>query len=137
MTSKRSYSELLKLKTFADRFEYLKLTGTDSDSEFGIARSIGQPFYRSEEWKKCRRDVIVRDNGCDLGIPGYEIHHEILVHHINPLTIFDFEMQTENLMSLENLITTTKETHNAIHYGSHPPSSKILVVREPGDTKLW
>lgn len=133
----RRYSELSLLSTFEDRFEYLKLDGSVGRSTFGFDRYINQGFYRSREWKNTRSRVISRDNGCDLGIPGYEIHVELLVHHMNPMIPDDIINGEEWILNPDFLITTTKRTHNAIHYGDRSLLPKVTTQRSAGDTKLW
>ena len=133
----RTYSELERFKTFEERFEYLKLGGQVGQSTFGFDRHINQRFYQSPEWKQIRNYVIVRDNGCDLGILGYEIHTDILVHHINVLGVDDLIHGEDWVLDPEYLITTTKMTHNAIHYGDSSLLPKPTKERSPGDTKLW
>lgn len=133
----RRYSELRQLHTFEERFDYLKLGGSVGQSTFGFERYINQSFYRSRQWKTVRQDVIVRDNGCDLGISGREIFQDLLVHHMNPMIPDDIIDGREWILNPEFLITTTKETHNAIHYGSDSPYPVVIVDRQPGDTKLW
>ncbi len=133
----RSYSELRRFQTFEDRFEYLSIRGEVGKATFGFDRWINQAFYRSREWKQARDYVIVRDDGCDLGIPGYEIRSQLLVHHMNPITSEDLECGEEWVIDPEFLITTTHRTHNAIHYGDSSLLIKPLVERRPGDTKLW
>lgn len=138
MITNRSYRELRHLKTFEERFEYLALKGIVGEDTFGFDRIFNQRFYRSVEWKRARDEVIIRDNACDLGIEGYEIHGRLLVHHIVPITMDDIRNQTDRLLDLDNLITVTHATHNAIHYGD--PSLLVkpsLVQRTAGDTKLW
>jgi hypothetical protein len=137
MTATKTYTELRRLPTFEERFEYLKLGGSVGHATFGFDRYLNQRFYRSHEWKRARDAVIVRDNGCDLGISGREIHHEILIHHVNPMTVDDVIHGEEWLIDPEFLITTTKTTHNAIHYGSDIQTPPVVIVRQPGDTKLW
>ena len=134
----RTYSELVQLPTFKERFKYLSLDGTVGRETFGYDRYINQKFYKSPEWKRLRDFLIVRDNGCDLALDGFEIFGKILIHHLNPITKNDILNQTEFLMNPEYLVCTTFDTHNAIHYGD----SKLLrqpsyVERRPGDTKLW
>ncbi len=133
----RRYSELRKFTTFEDRYEYLRLGGGVGDSTFGFDRQLNQGFYRSREWRQVREYVIIRDSGCDLGVPGYEIHTDLLVHHINPMTVDDIIHGEEWILSPEFLITTTQATHNAIHYGDHTLLAKPHVERHGGDTKLW
>lgn len=133
----RSYTELSRLHTLDDRFRYLKLIGFVGDQTFGYERYINQNFYTSKQWKRIRDHVIVRDNGCDLGIDGYEIHDRILIHHMNPMTVDDIVQGNEDILDPEFLITTTHQTHNAIHYGDKNQLPRALVERRPGDTKLW
>lgn len=133
----RSYSELERLPSFVDRFRYLALSGHVGASTFGHERWLNQQFYRSREWRRARDFVIVRDNGCDLGMEGHEIHDQILVHHINPLTVADIEESRYTLLDPENLICTKHRTHNAIHYGDESLLPQPVVSRRPGDTKLW
>lgn len=137
MTKIRSYSELSTLHTFDERFEYLKLGGSVGRSTFGFDRWVNQKFYASYHWKRARDQVIVRDMGCDLGILGYEIHVEILIHHMNPISLDDITHGEEWIIDPEYLITTTKTTHNAIHYGSNSLIPKVTLERTPDDTKLW
>jgi hypothetical protein len=137
MTTVKSYSELRRFDTFDERFEYLKLNGQVGRSTFGFDRHINQRFYMSYEWKYAREQVILRDNGCDLGIPGYEINVEILIHHMNPMNVDDILHGEEWIFDPDFLITTTKNTHNAIHYGVENPYPRVVVARNPNDTKLW
>lgn len=133
----RCYSELRRLETFEDRFDYLSLAGRVGEATFGFDRWVNQQFYASREWKLARADVIARDLGCDLGIPGYEIHFGLLIHHMNPLTVEDLENGEEWIVDPEFLITTTKRTHNAIHYGDRNLLPRVVIARQPGDTRLW
>jgi len=137
MTIIRSYSELKRLNTFEERFEYLRLHGDVGRSTFGFDRYLNQRFYKSYEWKSVRDHVIVRDNGCDLGVNGYEIHTGALIHHINPLAVDDIIHNELWIFDPEYLITTTQRTHNAIHYSDVSLLPKVVVAREKGDTKLW
>ena len=140
MTKKniRTYSELSKLKTFRERYEYLKLDGTVGEETFGFDRYINQMFYKSEEWKRIRNYVITRDNGCDLGIPDRKIVDSvILVHHMNPITKEDIFNKNEILLDPEYLITTIKPTHDAIHYGDESLLADDLVIRSKNDTCPW
>jgi hypothetical protein len=137
MTSYRTYSELSQYDTFEDRFKYLKMNGEVGRSTFGFDRWLNQKFYASYLWKMARRDVIIRDSGCDLGIPGYEIHSAILIHHINPILIDDIIHGEEWIIDPEYLITTTSMTHNAIHFGDDRLLPKVVLERSPNDTKLW
>ena len=132
----RTYSELIKLDTFAERFEYLKLTGIVGKETFGYDRYLNQLLYHSDDWHRTRNFVIIRDNGCDLGIPGMEIKGRIIVHHMNPITEQDILQHSDLLLDPEFLICTGMNTHNAVHYGD----DSILNAwrpREAGDTKLW
>jgi hypothetical protein len=133
----RSYSELRRLITFEERYEYLNLRGSVGEQTFGFDRWMNQQFYRSREWKLARDEAIVRDHGCDLGMPGYDIHHGLLVHHMNPLTELDLISGEESIIDPEYLITTTHRTHNAIHYGDATLLPRAPVKRAPGDTTLW
>jgi hypothetical protein len=137
MTMNRSYSELRKFTEFEDRFEYLKLNGDVGRSTFGFDRYINQMFYASYEWKRVRRVVILRDNGCDLGVPGYEINNGLLIHHINPIAVDDIIHGESWISDPEYLITTTQNTHNAIHFGNDKLLPKVVLERNPNDTKLW
>ena len=132
----RTYEELIKLTTFEERFNYLKLSSRVSEITFGFDRYLNQQFYKSNEWRKVRRDIIARDMGCDLGLQGYEIlGKKIIIHHMNPIKIKDIRDVTEYLLNYNYLITTCLNTHNAIHYSEACPS--IVTERTPGDTKLW
>lgn len=134
----RTYSELSKLKTFRERYEYLKLDGTVGEETFGFDRYINQMFYKSEEWKRIRNYVITRDNGCDLGIQDRKIIDSvILVHHMNPITKEDIINKNEMLLDPEYLITTIKPTHDAIHYGDESLLAEDLVIRSKNDTCPW
>lgn len=134
----RTYSELSKLKTFRERYEYLKLDGTVGEETFGFDRYINQMFYKSEEWKRIRNYVITRDNGCDLGIQDRKIVDSvILVHHMNPITKEDIINKNEILLDPEYLITTIKPTHDSIHYGDESLLAEDLVIRSKNDTCPW
>lgn len=132
----KTYSEMARYSAFEDRFEYLKLGGVLGNETFGFDRHINQAFYTSREWRRVRQQVIVRDNGCDLGVLGFEIHVDLLVHHINPMTPEDIVHDEEWIFNPEYLITTSKSTHNAIHFGTGI-LRRPFVERRPGDTKLW
>lgn len=136
MTKVRKYSELRHMHTFEERFKYLELRGAVGRSTFGYDRWINQRFYTSTEWRTLRNAVIVRDAGCDLGIPGREIHGRLLIHHMNPITLEDFKHGNDAILDLDNLIAVTHETHNAIHYGDISLVA-TYVERRPGDTLLW
>lgn len=133
----RTYSELSRLNTFEDRYQYLKLNGAVGEETFGFDRFINQNFYKSPEWKAVRDFVIVRDNGCDLGIEGYEIRGKIFIHHINPILPKDIETRSEFLLDPEYLISTTHSTHNAIHYGDESLLIKTPIGRSKNDTCPW
>lgn len=133
----RTYTELSKLKTYEERFSYLQLKGLVGESTFGFDRYLNQTLYRSPKWKAARDAVIIRDNGCDLGIEGYEIHGKILVHHMNPITVEDIENDSEDLYNPEYLITTVHNTHNAIHYGDESLLIKAPIERSKYDTCPW
>lgn len=133
----RSYSELIALPTFEERFEYLKLNGRVGKDTFGFDRYLNQTFYRSSKWKSIRDQVIIRDNGCDLGIYGYDITGRILIHHMNPITMDDIEKESDFLLDPEYLICTTHNTHNAIHYGNDNLTIKLPMERTPNDTCPW
>ena len=134
----RTYSELEKLSTFEERFRYLSLKGIVCEETFGFDRWINQRFYRSQEWRQIRDYVIVRDSGCDLGIPGREISSRIIIQHMNPIRIKDIQDNTQFLLDPEFLITTTENTHNAIHYGNESMLIPVApVVRKPNDTCPW
>jgi hypothetical protein len=133
----RRYSELRHLATFEERFEYLSLRGQVGESTFGYDRWMNQAFYRSREWQLARSAAIARDQGCDLGIPGYDIHHGLLVHHMNPMSELDLVSGEEAIIDPEFLITTTQRTHNAIHFGDASLLIRAPVERRPGDTTLW
>ena len=134
-TTIRTYNELRQLKTFDERYEYLRLNGKVSDLTFGFDRYLNQMFYKSYAWKNTRRDIIVRDLGCDLGMEGYEIYKSIIIHHMNPICVDDILDNTDYLLNPNYLITTCLNTHNAIHYGKRSPN--IIVERSRGDTCPW
>jgi len=133
----RSYSELSKLKTFNQRFDYLVLFGIVGHSTFGTDRYLNQKFYRSREWRKARNDVIVRDCGCDLGILGREIYDRIYVHHMNPVTVDDIYEHYDLLIDPEFLICTSFNTHQAVTFGDRNHLLRLPRERSKGDTKLW
>lgn len=133
----RTFTELSRLQTFEERFRYLALNGSVGRATFGFDRYINQQFYRSRQWKTIRNHVIARDEGCDLGMRGYEIYDRILIHHINPIAKEDIIEGVEDILEPEFLITTTHQTHNAIHYGDENLIPKALIERRPGDTALW
>lgn len=134
----RIYSELKALTTFEERFEYLRLNGEVGKETFGFDRYINQLFYqRSQEWKKIRDHIILRDNGCDLGIEGYEIWGRPIVHHMNPISVEDIETVSEYLLNPEYLILTSHSTHNAIHYGDEKLIATSPIERTKNDTCPW
>lgn len=136
-TLSKSFTELSKWGAFEDRLEYLRLGQGVGQATFGFDRYVNQHFYTSLEWQQVRNYVIVRDDGCDLGVPGYEVHVEILIHHMNPMRLEDIVSHADWILDPEYLITTTHTTHNAIHYGSKSPYPDVVPARRPGDTKLW
>lgn len=133
----RTYSELSELNTFEKRYQYLRLKDVVGQETFGFDRFINQIFYKSKEWKAIRDYVIVRDNGCDLGINGREIYGKILIHHMNPISKKDVESGSRFLLDPEYLISTTHDTHNAIHYGDESLLIKVPIERSKYDTCPW
>lgn len=134
----RTYTELSQLKTFEERFEYLSLNGQVGKDTFGFDRIFNQKFYKSREWLSIRSHVIVRDNGCDLGVEGHEIYgNRILIHHMNPISLEDIEQNTAFLLNPEYLITTIHSTHNAIHYGDSSLLVMAPIERSRNDTCPW
>ena len=133
----RTYSELIILPTFEERYEYLRLDGRVGEETFGFDRWLNQTFYKSEEWLSMRDKIIVRDNGCDLGIPGRDIYSRILIHHMNPITKEDILRRSDILLNPEYLICVTPNTHRAIHYGNENLLMKDLIERRPNDTCPW
>ena len=133
----RTYSELIQLPTFEERFEYLKLDGRVGAETFGFDRYLNQAFYKSDEWLSIRDYVITRDNGCDLGVEGYEIYGRIIIHHMNPITKEDILQRSKFLIDPEYLITTIKRTHDAIHYSDSNLLVKAPIERSKNDTCLW
>ena len=135
----RCYSELVQLHTFEDRFKYLSLLGTVGNETFGFDRYLNQKFYKSVEWKHIRNFVIVRDNGCDMGLRDYPIGGKIMIHHMNPVSTDDLESSRwDDLLNPEFLISVSMDTHNAIHYGDEKILNKVDVVeRTAGDTIPW
>lgn len=131
----KTYSKLIKLKSFEERFEYLKLSSFISELTFGSKRFLNQALYSSDRWKKIRGEIIIRDNGCDLGMDGYDLIGRIYIHHLNPITIEDIRHGRSCVFDPENLICCSMDTHNRLHFGSEPPKS--LVARRPNDTCPW
>lgn len=133
----RCYSELIEIPTFEERFRYLQLNGSVGKDTFGFDRYLNQAFYQSKEWKRVRDFVILRDNGCDLGVDGYTIYSKVLIHHMNPITAKDIATMSNYLMNPEYLICVSHTTHNAIHYGDESLIPKGPIVRTPNDTCPW
>lgn len=133
----RTYSELIKLPTFEERYAYLRLGGRVGEATFGFDRYLNQMFYKSDEWLAIRDKVIVRDNGCDLGIEGREIESSILIHHMNPISKKDILERSDFLLNPEYLICTIKNTHDAIHYGDENLLIKDPIERRKNDTCPW
>lgn len=133
-----SYSELIKRSTFLGRFRYAALSANVGDATFGHSRPLNQRFYMSNEWKRARDLVIIRDDGCDLGVPGYQIMGRLLVHHLNPLVPDDIlHFNEDRLFNPENLICVSERTHNAIHFGDENGLESPIIERRPGDTRPW
>lgn len=137
MNSLRTYSELITIPTFRERYKYLRIGGAVGRETFGYDRYLNQVLYKSYKWRKVRDAVIIRDNGCDLGVDGYEIHGKILVHHMNPITLADIEANEEFLFDPELLICVTHNTHNAIHYGDDSLLITSPIQRSKNDTCPW
>lgn len=133
--SLKTYKYLNRLKTFEERFEYLKLSGSIAEQTFGSKRFLNQALYASDKWKKVRGEIIIRDNGCDLGMDGYELIGRIYIHHLNPITIDDVRYGRNCVFDPDNLICCSMDTHNRLHFGTEPP--KPLVARQPNDTCPW
>jgi len=133
----RTYSELMRLKSFEDRFEYLRLRGSVGQATFGYDRYLNQLLYTSGRWRSTRRDIIIRDNGCDLGVEGYDIKSRIIIHHINVITIEDIEEDRDWIYDPEFLISTSDNTHKAIHYSDESLLPKLPIVRRKNDTCPW
>lgn len=133
----RTYSKMIRIPTFNERFAYLKLGGVVGESTFGFERYLNQEFYRSAAWRTARRDVIARDLGCDLAVEGHEIHDRVYVHHMNPMRADDIVHGNRDILDPEYLICVSLLTHNAIHYGDESLLPKPMVIRRPGDTTPW
>lgn len=136
-TKIRTYSELILLPTFEERYRYLKLEGSVGIATFGFDRYLNQTLYRSPEWKRFRREIIIRDNGCDLAMEDYDIHGRILIHHIDPLTPDDVIRRDPKIFDPENVICVSHNTHNAIHYGDEELLITEPIVRTQNDTCPW
>lgn len=133
----RTYTELLMFPTFRERFRYLKLKGAVGEDTFGYDRYLNQGFYHSDEWRSIRDRVILRDEGCDLGIPGREIGGRVIIHHMNPISVSDIVHATDILIDPEYLICCSHDTHNAIHYSDESLLMPENVERFPFDTCPW
>lgn len=134
----RTYSELVSIPSFEERYQYLRLLGAVGEETFGFDRIFNQMFYRSGEWKRVRKQIILRDNGCDLAFPGREIRYEpIIIHHLNPITIDDIQEKTDYLLNPEYLICCRDKMHRAIHYGDESLLNLNAVERRPNDTCPW
>ena len=129
----RTYSELITIPTFEERFEYLQLKGSVGKDTFGYDRYLNQVLYRSPEWKRLRNQIIIRDGGCDLACDGYDIYDKVLIHHLNPITVEDVLTRSRKVFDPDNLVCVTHNTHNAIHYGD----SDLLVTGTKNDTCPW
>lgn len=137
MKMSRTYSELITLPTFVERFKYLKLDGFIGRETFGFKRWINQELYHCDKWLKFRDKIIIRDNGCDLGVPGYDIYGSVLIHHLNPVTYEDILNQNPCVFDPENAVCTQLKTHNAIHYGNNSLLISSPIERSPNDTCPW
>jgi len=133
----RSYRELRRLRTFEERFQYLDLRGVVGNTTFGFERYLNQVLYHSSDWRRTRDGIIIRDNACDLGIDGREIFDSILVHHLNPITIENIERGDDCVYDPDNLICTSHNTHNALHFGGESSLIRLPKLRSKGDTLLW
>jgi hypothetical protein len=133
----RTYTELQRLRTFEERYKYLQLRGVVGESTFGFDRYLNQLLYSAGRWKRTRDKIIIRDNACDLGMDGYDIHNKILVHHMNPITMEDIELERDTVYDPEFLICTCMDTHNAIHFGDESLLPKLPVQRKRNDTCPW
>lgn len=134
---RKSYRELIHLPTFKERYDYLRLGGRVGHATFGFDRYLNQAFYRSREWKRLRNDIIVRDESCDLAMPGHEIFGRVIIHHINPISPADIERSLDCVFDPDNLICTSHQTSNAIHYGDASLLAVMPEERRRGDTTLW
>lgn len=141
MTTIRTYSELIEIPSFRERFEYLKLGSSVGAETFGVERYLNQVFYRSKEWKQVRDLVLIRDSfdgcPCDLAHPDHPVYGRVIIHHLNPITIEDIERKSKYLLDPEYLITTIDRTHNAIHYSSYDLLPQEYIPRHPNDTCPW
>ena len=137
MTGVKTYSELITIPTFLERFRYLKIGGQVGKETFGYDRYLNQILYKSSEWRSFRRDIVLRDNGCDLACEGYEIYGKILIHHIEPITVEDILRRDPKVFDPENAISTSLNTHNAVHFGDESLLIMELIERKPYDTCPW
>jgi hypothetical protein len=133
----RNYTEFRRLRTFEERYKYLKLDGVVGASTFGFDRYLNQMLYRSKRWKRTRDDIIVRDRACDLGIGDYEIHSRIFIHHMNPILVDEFDIDNDIFYDPEFLICVSFDTHNAIHFGDEKLLPQLPVERKRNDTCPW
>lgn len=133
----RCYKDLSRLESFMERYQYLKIHGKVGEETFGLDRYINQSLYKSQRWRNIRSQVIIRDNGCDLGVDGHEIDRYIVVHHMNPITLEDIEEERDIVFDPEYLICCASRTHQAIHFGDEGLLPKDYVERKPNDTCLW
>lgn len=136
-TTIRTYSELIEIPDFEDRFRYLAVPSQIGTATFGHERWLNQRFYTSREWRDLRYFVIARDNGCDLAMPDHDIHAKLIIHHMNPMTRHDVIEHNDDIMNPEFLITTSLRTHNAIHFGDERQLPRPWIERREGDTTLW
>lgn len=133
----KCYRDLIQLESFIERYQYLKLHGKVGEDTFGLDRYVNQMLYKSHKWKRTRSQIIIRDNGCDLGVEGHELDNYIVVHHMNPITLEDIEEERDIIFDPENLICCSSRTHQAIHFGDEGLLPKDFVQRRPNDTCLW
>ena len=133
----RTYSELITIPTFEERFEYLQLKGSVGKDTFGYDRYLNQVLYRSPEWKRLRNQIIIRDNGCDLACDGYDVYGKVLIHHLNPITVEDVLTRSRKVFDPDNLVCVSHSTHNAIHYGDVDLLVTGPIIRTKNDTCPW
>lgn len=133
----KTYSELITIPTFEERFEYLQLKGSVGKDTFGYDRHLNQVLYRSPEWKRLRNQIIIRDCGCDLACEGYDIHSKVLIHHLNPITVEDVLARSRKVFDPNNLVCVSHNTHNAIHYGDVDLLVTGPIIRTKNDTCPW
>ena len=133
----KCYRDLIQLESFTERYHYLKLHGKVGEDTFGLDRYVNQTLYKSHKWKRTRSQIIIRDNGCDLGVEGHELDNYIVVHHMNPITLEDIEEERDIIFDSENLICCSSRTHQAIHFSDEDLLPKDFVQRRPNDTCLW